>query len=200
VRPAVKRFLTPTWIGISILVWAAAVAMVFLGRWQLQVSDDKHFDLQNFGYALQWWAFSAFAILLWLKAIRDVVRGRTSAASTSGELVRRGSGIASNVVYVGPAELSTPGETGQAPVVYRGYLMPQSTTSPARTDGDPVRGAYNDYLWQLALADSAGQSSQSGQSNRSAPGARDKGRDAAEPLDPKAIDAARVEEQAGSTE
>ena len=187
-----KRFLTPTWIGISIGVWAAAVAMVFLGRWQLQVSNDKHFDLQNFGYALQWWAFSAFAILLWLKAIRDTARGRTSAVSTSGELVLRGTAIASNVVYVGPAELSAPAaEAGQPEIVYRGYLMPQSTTSPARTDGDPVRGAYNDYLWQLALADSAGRPNQS---NR--PGGEDPGdaRSAAEPLDSKVIEAAPIDE------
>ena len=39
---------------------ALVVTMVLLGRWQLTVSEHKHFGLQNFGYALQWWAFSAF--------------------------------------------------------------------------------------------------------------------------------------------
>jgi DNA-binding transcriptional regulator of glucitol operon len=89
-----KTYLTPRWIGLHLLVWAAAVAMVFLGRWQLQVSNEKHFDLQNFGYAFQWWAFSGFAIFLWAKALRDGVRGVAPGESTSGQLVLRSDQIA----------------------------------------------------------------------------------------------------------
>lgn len=148
-----RRFLTPRWVLAHLLVWAGAVAMVLLGRWQLDVSDAKHFDLQNFGYSLQWWAFSAFALFLWARAIRDAVRKITPVASTGGELVLRGG--ANGLATVGPAELTTAGTDGQAPVVYRGYVMPQSSQRPARSDGDPLHGAYNDYLWQLALADGA---------------------------------------------
>lgn len=155
VRRTATRFLTPGWVGFTLFGWAAAVTMVLLGRWQLRVSNSKHFDLQNFGYTLQWWAFSLFAVLIWAKSVRDTVRGRAAGASTGGALVLHG-GQSAAVVHVGPAELMTqPDEPGAVPVVYRGYLTPQSSTSPARSDGDPVREAYNDYLWQLALADSA---------------------------------------------
>ena len=65
------------------LVWAAAVTMVLLGRWQLTVSNRKHFDLQNFGYALQWWAFSVFAVLFWLRVMRDVRRPPDAPARTA---------------------------------------------------------------------------------------------------------------------
>jgi hypothetical protein len=148
-----KRFLTPGWVGVTVLFWAAAVAMVLLGRWQMTVSDTKHFDLQNFGYAFQWWAFSACAVLFWAKMVRDTVRRRpTTGTSTGGQLALRSNGI----VPVGPAELVTaPEATGQAPVIYRGYVMPQSATTPARSKDDSFHGSYNDYLWQLSLGDQA---------------------------------------------
>jgi DNA-binding transcriptional regulator of glucitol operon len=149
----VKRFLTPRWVALHVLVWAAVVTMVLLGRWQLDVSDAKHFDLQNFGYSLQWWAFSAFAIALWAKLIRDALRGKQPDRPVAGGelVVRPGS---RGVARVGPAQLATPStRPGEAPVVYRGYVMPQSSTTPVRSQGDELHASYNDYLWQLNLAD-----------------------------------------------
>lgn len=147
-----RGFLTPRWILAHVLVGAGAVTMVLLGRWQLDVSDAKHFDLQNFGYSLQWWAFAAFTLFLWVRAMRDTLRKATPTPSTGGELVVRGS---AGLAPTGPAQLMTTSADGAAPVVYRGYVMPQSSQRPARSDGDPLHGAYNDYLWQLALADGA---------------------------------------------
>ncbi|MCU1658276.1 MAG: hypothetical protein JWO57_2932 [Pseudonocardiales bacterium] len=148
-------FVTPGWVGLTLFVWAAAVAMVLLGSWQLRVSNSKHFNLQNFGYALQWWVFSAFVVLFWVKVIRDAWRGgATAAPTTGGQLVVRAG--QTGVAHVGPADLvAPPDQPDGAPVVYRGYVMPQSATRPARSGGDPMHGSYNDYLWQLALADSA---------------------------------------------
>ena len=155
-RRSLRMFLTPGWIGLTLLIWASAVAMVFLGRWQLDVSDSKHFDAQNFAYALQWWTFSAFAVGLWLKAVHDGWTGKRVDVSTSGELAVRPN--QTGLDFSGPALLvGRPDRTGGEAVVYRGYVMPQSSTSPARSDDDPVRAAYNDYLWQLGLADSAGR-------------------------------------------
>jgi DNA-binding transcriptional regulator of glucitol operon len=144
-------FLTPGWAGLTVVAWGAAVGMVLLGRWQLGVSDEKHFALQNFGYAFQWWAFSAFALLFWAKLIRDAWRGVEDLhQSSGGQLVKAGTGI----VPVGPVELTTQPKPGAEPVVYRGYAMPQSATSPVRSHGDLMHDWYNDYLWQLSLEDS----------------------------------------------
>ena len=146
----VKLFLTPGWVFVHLFVGAAAIVMVQLGRWQLRVSHAKHFDLQNFGYAFQWWAFSGFAVFFWLRLMRDKVRDDRAPAAT-------GTGLAERAVPVGPTELVSVPEAGRAPITYRGYLMPQSATNPDR-HGDHLRASYNDYLWQLALADSAGRS------------------------------------------
>jgi DNA-binding transcriptional regulator of glucitol operon len=117
----------PRWVAGHVLVLAAVVAMVLLGRWQLTVSDRKHFSLQNFGYALQWWAFSIFAVVFWVKIMRDASVGRPSAALQPAE-----------------APVVDPG-----PVAYRRYVMPNQ--SPA--DDDPEVARYNAYLAALAEND-----------------------------------------------
>lgn len=156
-RRAARTLLTPGWVSFSVLIWTAAVVMVLLGRWQLTVSDHKHFDLQNFGYALQWWAFSAAAVLFWAKLIRDALRQRRpDNTPTGGQLVVRSPG--QGVAHAGPATLLAQGDGEAAPTVYRGYVMPQSATHPDRSDDDRVRASYNDYLWQLALADGSERS------------------------------------------
>ncbi len=144
--------LRPRWIVTTLVIWSVVVAMILLGRWQLDVSNSKHFNLQNFGYALQWWAFSAFALFMWGRLVRDAVRPPDATPSTGGELVRSNRG--GQIVPVGPVNLVSPATTaGSEPVVYRGYVIPNSATNPARSEDDPYHASYNDYLWQLGIAD-----------------------------------------------
>jgi DNA-binding transcriptional regulator of glucitol operon len=116
----------PLWLGGHLLVLALVVTMVLLGHWQLTVSERKGFSLQNFGYALQWWAFSAFALLLWAKVLRDQAR-------------------------VGSGEITSaaPAPSAQEPVAYRRYVMPQSADGPPEP-ADDVHAAYNAYLRSLS--------------------------------------------------
>ena len=57
--------LRPGWLVLHLFTIAAVVTMILLGRWQLHVSESKHFDIQNFGYTIQWWLFSAFFLFFW---------------------------------------------------------------------------------------------------------------------------------------
>uniref|UniRef100_UPI0028F0F8A4 SURF1 family protein n=1 Tax=uncultured Cellulomonas sp. TaxID=189682 RepID=UPI0028F0F8A4 len=41
-------------------------------------------NIQNLAYAAQWWIFGAFAVLLWLRLVRDEARGATGEPSTPG--------------------------------------------------------------------------------------------------------------------
>ncbi len=157
--PPVRTYVQPRWLVMHVLVLGAAIAMIFLGRWQLDVSNSKHFDLQNFGYAFQWWAFSAFAFWLWFRIVRDSRRRRTSAPGDRVTLVP-GQGQTDDAPFVGPADLiAWPRNPDEAPIVYRGYVPPQSATSPPHSEGDGFHASYNDYLWKLAMADAAGSKS-----------------------------------------
>ncbi len=138
--------LRPRWLVTHAVLIGAAVGMVFLGRWQLHVSEGNGFALQNVSYVVQWWVFAAFSVCFWAKLIRDARRPPPEASSTSGEVVLRGS----SVVRTGPANLVR--TEGDAPVAYRGYVLPDSSTAPHRSYGDDHHNAYNDYLWQLSLS------------------------------------------------
>ena len=114
--------LHPRWLLGHVVVLAAAVVMVFLGRWQMSVSEHKGFSIQNFGYALQWWAFAIAAIFIWGRVIRD----RARPASQPSQ----------------PAE-SEP--VPDEPVAYRRYVMPTAVD----TADDPELSRYNAYLRSL---------------------------------------------------
>ena len=114
----------PRWLAGHVLVLAAAFVMTLLGRWQMVVSESKHFDLQNFGYALQWWAFSVFAIGFWLRILRDQGRARAGLDVKKPE----------------------PRVVREQVVAYRRYVMPNRETA---TD-DPELARYNAYLAGLA--------------------------------------------------
>ena len=143
------RFATaPKWLIGHVVVLAMAVTMVLLGRWQLDVSDSKHFSLQNFGYALQWWAFTAFALAMWGRIVRDAGRARSRATVAPGTPAPR------------PAEAEPP---PAEPVAYRRYVMPQGGEAVgAASAGDSMLADYNDYLARLA----AGEPAQPAQSAR----------------------------------
>jgi hypothetical protein len=64
----------PRWLLGHLVVLAAVITMILLGRWQLEVSNRRHFDLQNSAYSVQWWAFALFALFFWGRIIRDHAR------------------------------------------------------------------------------------------------------------------------------
>ena len=115
----------PVWLAGHVLVLAASVTMVLLGHWQLTVSEHKGFSLQNFGYALQWWAFSVAAVFLWVRIIRD------RADPVRAETTR--------------SQRTPPTPLPSEPVAYRRYVMPTSDD----TDDDPELARYNQYLRSL---------------------------------------------------
>jgi DNA-binding transcriptional regulator of glucitol operon len=132
VQRRLRFALSPGWLALHLVTTALVVTMVLLGRWQLDVSNSKHFNLQNFGYALQWWAFSAFMLGMWVRILLDT-RRRTGAASP---------------------DATDASERTPAPVAYRRYVMPQSSSAPA-IPVDSEHAAYNDYLARLDADSSA---------------------------------------------
>ena len=153
----VRAFVRPRWLLVHLATVVLAVTMVLLGRWQLDVSNTKHFDLQNFAYAFQWWIFTAFVLFFWIRLIRNTRRPpaekdvRLVMRTETGDRLDDGR-------YTGLAQLVVPTDDGGTKVGYVGYVMPRSAASPARSDGDSYHASYNDMLWGLAMADEAEES------------------------------------------
>jgi hypothetical protein len=128
--------LSPGWLVLHLIALSLIVAMVLLGRWQLDVSNAKHFSLQNFGYALQWWAFSIFVLAMWARILLDTGR-RADVDTPAGEAYR-----------AGRLPEPEPAPDPDQPVAYRRYVMPQSGSAQAPA-ADPEHAAYNEYLARL---------------------------------------------------
>lgn len=65
-----RRFLTPRWLGLHALLLASLLVLGRVGWWQLDKARGAG-DWQNYGYAVQWWLFGAFALFLWAKLVLD---------------------------------------------------------------------------------------------------------------------------------
>jgi hypothetical protein len=131
----VRRFrfaLAPRWLALHGVVLAACVVMVFLGRWQWRVAHVHHGDVRNYAYAVQWWIFTAFAVLFWLRILRDAA---TPWTPTADDTAADSDGTAADA-----AALTVP---------YRRYVMPQAGTV-TDDDFDEERTRYNAYLAALA--------------------------------------------------
>lgn len=65
-----KAFTTPVWLGRHALLLVALGVLGRIGWWQWTTARSDG-DWQNYGYAVQWWLFGAFAVFLWVKVVLD---------------------------------------------------------------------------------------------------------------------------------
>jgi len=65
-------FATPRWLGRYALTLAAVLVMWRIGLWQWHKAHH-HGDWQNYGYAIQWWLFAGFAVVLLGKVVLDAL-------------------------------------------------------------------------------------------------------------------------------
>lgn len=120
--------LSPRWLGWHVLMVAAVVTCVVLGRWQLGRAGESG-SLQNMGYAVQWPLFAVFFVLLWWRMLLLEIRDARQAVAA--EPVRPA------------AELAAP---TQLPQQRRAEIV-------RAEQEDPQLAAYNRYLARLAATD-----------------------------------------------
>lgn len=125
--PRLLKLLLPKWVLLHLVTIAVCGAMIWLGRWQWDAAHRHHGEIRNYAYALQWWAFTGFTLVMWLRIVRDYLHpGRLTSTS------------------------STPAvDDVEEPARYIGYLPP--TERPV--DHDPERARFNAYLAELNSAD-----------------------------------------------
>jgi DNA-binding transcriptional regulator of glucitol operon len=124
-RPSKLTLLRPKWLLLHAITLAVCAGMIWLGHWQWRVAIRHHGDLRNYAYALQWWAFVGFTVLMWFRVLTDHLRTAEDAGTEHPQATA-------------PASR------------YVGYTAPPS--SPA-VETDPERRRLNDYLAQLSAAD-----------------------------------------------
>jgi hypothetical protein len=117
-----RRLLYPKWWVLHLFVIACCVTMVFLGRWQWHVAHRHNGDIRYYAYAFQWWAFTGFALVMWLRVVLDYLR-------------------------TGAGAEPRPEQDGE-PTAGPGYLAYVPPASPA-PDDDPERLRFNAYLREL---------------------------------------------------
>jgi hypothetical protein len=64
------RFLiTPKWLGWHAFVTLSVVVMLWLGNWQLHRAESG--NSLSWAYTFEWPLFAIFAVVFWVKTIRD---------------------------------------------------------------------------------------------------------------------------------
>lgn len=119
--------LKPAWFVGHVVCAVLVYVMIRLGLWQMGVSEHAHFNIRNFGYAIQWWLFAAFTPFMWVRIMRDHARRGSTPDRADAEL----------------RSLTAP------PPTYRRYVPPPA----APASDDPTLREYNDYLARLADRD-----------------------------------------------
>ncbi|MBV9097844.1 MAG: hypothetical protein JO079_07290 [Frankiaceae bacterium] len=94
-----RRFLTWRWCLAHLLLLVAVLVMLRLGQWQWDRANSSTGGLQNYAYALQWPLFALFAVVVYVKTMREdgrrdgVTVSRTAALDPSASGVRRQDGV-----------------------------------------------------------------------------------------------------------
>lgn len=69
-----RVLLSPKWLLGHVLVLVAAAVFCRLGWWQWHRSRETNGNMQYLSYAVQWPLFAGFAVLLWVRIVRDSQR------------------------------------------------------------------------------------------------------------------------------
>ncbi|MDP9431162.1 MAG: hypothetical protein M3P91_00145 [Actinomycetota bacterium] len=84
-----RLMITPRWLIRHAIVVFVLISFCWLGNWQWDAARSQRGSLQNYGYALEWWVFAAFAVFMWGRTLYDEARPPSAAQSPSPDEYRR---------------------------------------------------------------------------------------------------------------
>ena len=115
------RFLiTPKWLGWHLLVIASVLGMLWLGNWQLRRAEAG--NALSWAYTFEWPLFAIFAVVFWVKTIRDEVHPPAEAESADSVGLPGGIPVPPPGGPREPGEAGEPGEEDEELVAYNAYL------------------------------------------------------------------------------
>ncbi|MEO6502609.1 MAG: hypothetical protein ABIQ09_11930 [Jatrophihabitantaceae bacterium] len=179
-RPSKLTLLQPKWLLLHVITLAVCGAMIWLGHWQWRAAIRRGDDLRNYAYALQWWAFVGFTMLMWFRIVHDHLRPDRHAKAQPQQVSAQPAGAldggpaADGVTHQAGSQQSAtqqadtqqsgtqqsatqqpgtqqPGTQQAGATRYRGYTPPPSPNPELETD--PERRRLNAYLARLSAAD-----------------------------------------------
>jgi hypothetical protein len=108
------RFLiSPKWLGWHVFVILSVVGMLWLGNWQLRRAEAG--NALSWAYTFEWPLFAIFAVVFWVKTIRDEVHPPAQAGPRDAVALPGG-------IPVPPSGDDEPGEDDGELAAYNAYL------------------------------------------------------------------------------
>ena len=78
-----RRFFTPGWLGLHLIALVLIGVFLLAGWWQLTRAQGG--NLQSWAYVIEWPMFGVFVVAMWVRMVRDELRGKTDAGTVVPE-------------------------------------------------------------------------------------------------------------------
>jgi hypothetical protein len=75
----VRRFFRPGWLGLHLIAIVLIGIFLLAGWWQLTRAQGG--NLQSWAYVIEWPMFAIFVVAMWVRMVRDELRGETAGES-----------------------------------------------------------------------------------------------------------------------
>jgi hypothetical protein len=152
------------WLLWHLTTVAGAAGMLWLGDWQYRRAAGG--NGLSWAYTFEWPLFAGFAVVFWVKTVRDEFRIRRAGldpdlaenGAEAGVQLPAGLGIEQAGSYLGgaPGDARWSGTAGSEPVLANAWRM-DVLRAAAQWAADPELAAYNLQLARLNAATSAVQ-------------------------------------------
>jgi hypothetical protein len=115
------RFLiAPKWLGWHVFVILSVVGMLWLGNWQLHRAEAG--NALSWAYTFEWPLFAIFAVVFWVKTIRDEVHPPAQAEPRDAVALPGGIPAPPPGTPRAPGGDEEPGEDDEELAAYNAYL------------------------------------------------------------------------------
>lgn len=131
-----RRFLTPSWLGLHALALTLITSFLGFGWWQYQRAMEG--NDRSWGYTFEWPLFAVFVVFMWGKMIYDELHPENGRAVPGKPFAA-----------VSELAVKSPGSSGDAAGEEAEVVLGKDEVIARDEAEDPQVAAYNRYLARL---------------------------------------------------